>query len=172
MDACINLEILKVIWFFIMMFDIVKIIIPIALIVLGIINFSKAVITNDEKLQKKSGSLFVKRLLYAILIFIVPWLVEVFIVTLGNLDVLKGDEINFTDCLDNANNKCIGALESEEPVIIEKECDIPADYFKNRGLYCWQCNDNNNIYKWGVSASDINCNSGWHTTDKRVADCK
>lgn len=111
MDVCLNPDILRVIWFFKMIVNIVKIIIPIALIVLGIVDFSKATITNDEKVQQKSGKLFFKRLLCAVLVFTIPWLIEVFMVTLGNL-IGKDGEVNFTDCIENAKGEKIEALES------------------------------------------------------------
>lgn len=120
MDACTNPDILRVIFFFLLIVDIVKIIIPIALIVLGIIDFSKSVITSDEKVQKKTISLFFKRLLYAPLVFAVPWIVEVLMVTLGDF---LSEEINFTDCIDNANSGCIEALESKDNTKITQYCD-------------------------------------------------
>ena len=152
MDACTNPDILRVIWFFMIILDIVKIIIPIALIVLGIVDFSKAVITSDEKAQQKSVKLFGKRILYAILVFIIPWLVEVFMITLGNLIGEEG-KVNFTDCIENATGEKIKQLEQTK----ENE--------KN-GLYCWQCNDNSDLYKWGTSSgTNVNCHAGWHKID-------
>lgn len=130
MDVCANPDILRVIWFGLEIVDIVKIIIPISLIILGIINFSKSVISSDEKVQKKSVNVFFKRILYAILIFIIPWLIEVFIITLGNLAVLDSDEVNFTDCLDNANSECVDALENGEMINITKSCDVSAEVIK------------------------------------------
>ena len=111
MDACTNPDILRVIWFFMMILDIIKIIIPIGLIVLGIVDFSKAMITSDENTQKKSGKLFTKRLIYAVLVFTVPWLIKVFMITLGNL-LGEEDEVNFTDCLENANGEYLQKLEN------------------------------------------------------------
>ena len=97
MDACTNPDILKVIYFFQLILDIIKIIIPIGLIVMGMIDFSKSVITSDENAQKKNTSLFVKRLIYGVLVFIVPWIVETLMIWLGNIT----EEVNFTDCLEN-----------------------------------------------------------------------
>ena len=130
MNVCENPDILRVIWFGLEIVDIVKIIIPIALIVLGIIDFSKSVITSDEGIQKKSGKLFLKRIIYAVLVFIVPWLIKVFIITLGDLSVLKTNEVNFTDCLDNANSECIDALETGEMTKIINSCDVSSEAIK------------------------------------------
>lgn len=159
MNVCENPDILRVIWFGLEIIDIVKIIIPIALIVLGIIDFSKSVITSDEGIQKKSGKLFIKRLIYAVLVFTVPWLIKVLIITLGDLAVLDSNEVNYTDCLDNANGEKIEELEQK----IEDE--------KNN-LACWKCNDNNNLYKWGTSSgNNTNCHAGWHKVDLLEKDC-
>ena len=111
--------------------------------------FSKAAITSDEKVQQKSGKLFGKRLLYAVLVFTIPWLVEVLMVTLGNL-IGKDGQVNFTDCIENANGERIEQLEQG----IEND---------KKGLYCWQCNDNSSLLQWGTSAKDnANCHAGWH----------
>lgn len=147
MNVCENPDILRVIWFAREIVNIVKIIIPIALIVLGIVDFSKAVITSDENVQKKTGKLFMKRIIYAILVFTVPWIIEVLIITLGNLAVLDSDEVNYTDCLENANGDKIAELDKE----IENE---------GNGLFCWRCPSNNGLYFWGTSAKG-ECHSGW-----------
>lgn len=106
-DACTNPDILKVIYFAKLILNIAIIIIPIGLIVMGTIDFSKSVVTSDETVQKKNAILFVKRIVFAVLIFVVPWIVEVVITSLGNL----ADGVNFTDCLENANSDKIAELE-------------------------------------------------------------
>ena len=138
MDACTNPDILRVIYFFLLILDVVKIIIPIALIVLGLIDMSKSVMSNDESAQSKKLKLFFKRILYAVLIFAVPWIVEVFIVTLG--DLIGEDKVNFTDCLDNANSECIEALEEYDLDNSLQYCDIQKQ--------CWYCS-NEKKYYWG-----------------------
>lgn len=107
-DVCTNPDILKVIYFAKLILDIVKIVIPIGLIIMGMIDFSKSVVTSDDGIQKKNMKLFVKRIIYAVLVFAVPWIVETLIVNLGNLT----DGVNFTDCLENAESECIEKLEN------------------------------------------------------------
>lgn len=107
-DACTNPDILKVIYFAKLILDIVKIVIPIGLIIMGMIDFSKSVVTSDDGIQKKNMKLFIKRIIYAVLVFAVPWIVETLIVNLGNLT----DGVNFTDCLENAESECIEKLEN------------------------------------------------------------
>lgn len=165
MDACTNPDILRVIYFFLLIIDIVKIIIPIALIILGLVDFSKAVIMSDEKVQKKSISLFMKRLLYAVLVFAVPWIVKVLMITLGNTLGEEGTT-NFTDCLENANSQCIEALDSNNQTLIKNYCDS-----KKEQKYCWQCNSNSSLYNYAVSGNSKSCPAGWHKLDLSEEEC-
>lgn len=107
-DTCTNPDVLKVIYFCLLLIDIVKIAIPIGLIVMGMIDFSKSVATSDEGIQKKNISLFIKRVIYAVLVFVVPWIVKILIINLGDLT----KDVNYTDCLENANSETIEAIES------------------------------------------------------------
>lgn len=111
MEICTNIGVLKVIQFFLIIVDILKVIIPIVLIVLGIIDFSKSVTTNDEKVHKKSVNVFITRLLCAVLVFALPWIIEVIMITLGDLLGEEG-RTNFTDCIDNANKETIQSIEN------------------------------------------------------------
>lgn len=135
MAACTNSGILRVIYFFLLIIDVIKIIVPIALIVLGIIDFSKATLTSDDKVQKKKFNLFMKRILYAVLVFAVPWIVEVLMVTLGDL---LNDEVNFTDCIQNANSETIEILSNSEKELdeIERKCtgtSFIINYYDEKG---------------------------------------
>ena len=107
MNACENPDILRVIFFGKELINIVKIVVPIALIILGMIDFSKSVVSNDEAANKKNTILFFKRILNAVLIFAVPWIVETIIVTIGDL----AEGVNITDCLQNANEAKIAELD-------------------------------------------------------------
>lgn len=108
LNACENPDVLRIIYFIKILIDIVKIVVPIGLIIMSTIDFSKSVTTNDENIQKKVITLFGKRIIVAVLIFIVPWIAEVVMVALGDLT----KDVNFTDCLQNANKEKIEALEN------------------------------------------------------------
>ena len=99
---------LKVIYFFKLILDIVFIIIPIALIILLTIDISKAVISGDESAQKKSVSLGIKRILYAVIVFCVPYIVSLLNVVLGDLGV------DYSACFYDINMDAIKQLETEE----------------------------------------------------------
>ena len=107
--TCENPDFVRVIYFIKLLIGILEIIVPIGLIIMGIVDFSKSVATNDETIQKKNIMLFFKRIIYAILVFAVPWIVKVIIVSLGDLT----KEVNFTDCLENATSEKIDELQSD-----------------------------------------------------------
>ncbi len=74
-DACGGLlPIVKVI---VSLIKILMIVVPIVLILLGTIDLGKAVIASEDKEIKAAQSLFIKRLIYAAVIFFVPMLVGV-----------------------------------------------------------------------------------------------
>lgn len=73
------------------------------------IDFSKGVVATDEGAQKKVIKIFVKRVIYAVLIFAVPWIVKTVMVNLGNLT----EGVNFTDCLENANKDSIAKYDAK-----------------------------------------------------------
>lgn len=51
--------------------NIIKIIVPIILIIMGMLDFSKAVVSNDEKSMKEAQNKFIKRIIAAVTIFLV-----------------------------------------------------------------------------------------------------
>lgn len=107
LDACTNVGVLKVIYFIKLLLNIVFIVVPIGLIVLGLMDFSKSVTSGDDKEGKKNLNLFLKRLLYGVLVFCIPWIVSTFMKLLGDLT----KDVNWTDCYNNANKEYINAHE-------------------------------------------------------------
>ncbi len=68
-----------------------KIIIPILLIIFGMIDLGKAVIATDDKQIKESVNRFVKRAVYAVVIFFVPTIVGAIFGLLENFKASKPD---------------------------------------------------------------------------------
>lgn len=80
---------------------IIKIIIPIFLIVFGMLDMGRAVMSNDEKVMKEAQGKLIKRVVYAIIVFLIVAIVQ-FVV-----GVINVDEDNITDCIDCfINNDC------------------------------------------------------------------
>ena len=143
-DACTNPDILRVIYFSRLIVDIVKIVIPIGLIIMGMIDFSKSIVTSDDGVQKKNMKLLVKRIVFAVLVFAVPWIVEVLMINLGNLT----EGVNFTDCLENATGDCIDQLENGY-----SRCYSKDEYS------CYYC-PSSDKYLWRPGSPSENCPGG------------
>lgn len=75
-----------------------QILIPIGLILMGTIDMGKAVIAGDEKKIKEAQKPFVKRLISAVIVFLIPFIVNLTI----NLVAQGGNE--WAACWDEANN--------------------------------------------------------------------
>ena len=63
----------KVIGYFVV---ILKIVIPILLIVLGMVDLGKAVISSDEKEMNKAVNMLLKRFIIAVVIFFIPTIIS------------------------------------------------------------------------------------------------
>lgn len=87
--------------------DLIKIGIPILLIVFGMLDLGKAVMSNDEKEMKSGQSKLIKRCLYAVLVFFIVAIVEFLV---GVLSSNGGDDVNgkkIQSCIDCfVNNSC------------------------------------------------------------------
>lgn len=75
--------------------EFIKIGIPIILIILGMIDLGKAVIASKEDEVKKARSAFLRRLLYAVLVFAVVWGVQLALNFVTSL--FDGDEVSGTN---------------------------------------------------------------------------
>lgn len=83
--------------------NVVTFVIPIILIVLGIVDLSKAVVSSKEDEVKKAQKMFFTRVIYAVVIFLVPTIVSL----LFNLlpDAVFGNNLNgytWKDCWQEA----------------------------------------------------------------------
>ena len=83
-----------------MLVDAVKIIVPLLLIVYGMIDLAKAVMSNDEKTMKEAQGKLVKRFIYALIIFFIVALVQL---VFGMLAKASSGEINKNDIVSCIN---------------------------------------------------------------------
>ena len=65
--------------------------VPIALIILGSIDLGKAVISSKEDEVKKAKKAFINRLIYAVLVFAVVWIVTVVIGFVVKVGIPQGE---------------------------------------------------------------------------------
>ena len=73
----------SVAWLLQKVLDYMKILGPTIAIVLGSIDFAKAIITSDEENMKKTEIKFVKRIVAAVMLFFIPLLVEMLLGIVG-----------------------------------------------------------------------------------------
>lgn len=70
--------------------DLIKIGVPILLIIFGMLDLGKAVMSNDEKEMKAGQSKLIKRCLYAVLVFFIVAIVQFLVGVLNN----NGEDVN------------------------------------------------------------------------------
>lgn len=117
MDVCNNLDFLRVIYFIKILIDVVMIVVPIGLIIMGLIDLSKSVVTSDQNGRKKNLNIFIKRVISAVILFAVPWIVNVFVHFMS----VSGFEIGYLSCYENANSEKIKELDEIRKAEEEKE---------------------------------------------------
>jgi len=88
----------------------IKIIIPVVLVVLGMLDMGKAVIGNDEKAMKENQNKLIKRCVYAVLIFLIVAIVQA---VFGVLDQASTDgtsgATSCINCFINGADSCTQA---------------------------------------------------------------
>lgn len=84
--------------------NILWMLIPIALILFGIIDLGKAVISSDDKEIAGAKSKLLKRVLYAVAVFLIVWLVNLVLGILADSNIsLVGDTSSWLRCWKSTN---------------------------------------------------------------------
>ena len=119
-SACTDASVLATILFIKKLVKILSIIVPAILIVLLSIDFTKAVIANDDNGIKRAQKLAIKRLIYGAIVFFIPMIVNVSFSLLDSNDVSKS-------CFTNATDEVVDALvQADKEKLIAKEEDRKA----------------------------------------------
>ena len=119
LSVCENVAILKLLYFIRTLLDLVLFAIPIGVVVMVMLDFGKNVIAGKEDEMKKNLNIAIKRLIYSVVIFLVPTIVEFAINGLGEFNVdykscfyVTLDEIDKMETEQKA--KCTGEYEWNE----------------------------------------------------------
>lgn len=80
--------------------------IPIVLIILGSIDMFKAMASGDEKKSQEARKTFIRRLIYAVVAFLIPFIITLVFDVVGQVITTDNDDIgtvnsqngNFFDC--------------------------------------------------------------------------
>ena len=98
LDACTNPGLLRALYFVTLCMDVIFTIVPIGLILMLTIDFGKAVLASDADAAKKDTKLVGKRIISAIILFAIPWIVDIFMYSMGEI----GFATDFTTCITRA----------------------------------------------------------------------
>ena len=107
------LKVFKIIGYVIV---VIKILVPIALIIFGSIDFAKAVISSNDDAIKKATSAVIQRAIIAVMVFFIPTIVYYFVGLMGN--AIDRNDSYFSNC-----NTCLlkpDDCPAREPFIAEK----------------------------------------------------
>ena len=74
--------------------NIIKIVVPIFLIVFGMLDMGKAVMSNDEKVMKEAQGKLIKRVIYAIIVFFIVAIVQFLVSILGEKGATGTGKLN------------------------------------------------------------------------------
>lgn len=108
LDFCTNVEVLKVISFIKQILGVILLLVPMFLIVMITIDFSKGVIGNESEMKKKP-MMVIKRLLLVVLLFLVRPIVDFTMNTLTDIGSI------YTQCYTNADATIINDLGPDVP---------------------------------------------------------
>ena len=106
LGVCDNISVLGVILFIRNLIKIICIITPILLLLFLTIDFFKAVIESDSDRMEKVKAIAIKRIVYALFVFLVPSIVN------GAMSLL-GDNTSFSSCYEAANSGNVQKLADE-----------------------------------------------------------
>lgn len=81
---------------------IIKIVIPLLLIVMGMVDLGKAVVSSDEKAIKSATGSLIRRFVAAIAIFFIPTIVSAIFSIIGLINT-EGDYKICVDCVTNVD---------------------------------------------------------------------
>lgn len=93
---------------------VLKILIPLALIILSTIDLGKSAISGDEKALSKSISTLIKRFVLGVCIFFIPLIIKVlFTMVSGFSNDMQQDAGNCINCLTSPYNNCDTSYQGE-----------------------------------------------------------
>jgi len=84
---------------------ILKIVIPLILIILGMLDLGKAVISSDEKAISKAVGTLVKRFIAAVVMFFIPTIISALFNAITSINVTAGDSNICVQCVTNVNGQ-------------------------------------------------------------------
>jgi len=103
-------SVLKVVYFIKQFINIIRILVPIGLILMILLDLFKGIVATDEDGMKKSIPTIIKRIIFAVLVFLVPTIVN-FVINI--VYDLTGGDAHLLSCVVNADMELIKEYEKE-----------------------------------------------------------
>ncbi len=142
-EVCNDLAVLRVIRFIKSLLDVIRIMVPVILTILCMIDFFKALLANEDT---KVTSKIVKRFLSAIIIFFIIPVINLFFGMLGESNV------NASDCWNNANDSNIEVLAAKEE--LEKQTKLNEAEAKRKAKEAQKMEESKSVASQGESTGD------------------
>ena len=173
LETCQHPGVLRILYFVSLLFDLIFIIVPIGLILMLLIDFSKAVIAGDDDKVKKSTKIVGKRIIYAVLVFATPWIVSLFL----ELMSYAGITTDYLTCMNNAKSGDFtyydallkaedDAMEAERQEELDTAREKIEEKLEAKEQIAQEANNNGTKYMTGSSPNN-NYTSGMGTLGKR-----
>lgn len=84
----------------------IKIFVPIVLVIFGMIDLAKAVMSNDEKEMKGAQTKLIKRVIYAVLVFLIVSIVQLVFGILADTEAVDDSVAGCIACFTSGTNNC------------------------------------------------------------------
>lgn len=106
----------QVVGYFLLVF---KIVIPLLLIIFGMIDLGKAVISSDDKAVQKAAKSLLMRVIAGVCVFFIPTIIGVAFTMVGNFTEVKGQYDICSKCISSPNSEACKLSVQQEGT-----CDI------------------------------------------------
>lgn len=110
--SCTNENVVKVLKFIAILFNIAKILVPIILIVTGVISLAKAVMSDERDFSKEITSLLIK-LFVGLFVFLLPTILLAFIDLIDGSEDVRSDFTKCSECILDYS-RCPGVSSSKK----------------------------------------------------------
>lgn len=160
LNDCGGADILKVIKFVFILLDLILFIVPVGLIIMVMIDFAKNVMAGKVDDMKKNANIAIKRIMYCVVLFLVPTIVN-FVISL-----VSDAGVTAASCIELAT-----ADDTDFSL-----CDVDSEMLEEEKYSCYVCKTSD-IYVWDNEkpADDFNgCTSGYRSDSARMTEdsCK
>lgn len=178
--------------------NLIKIAVPVVLIILGMIDFAKATVSQDEKQMKDSQAKFIKRAIAAVAIFVVVAVTQLLFSIIGTdstndmvscINCFTNKVCRSTDkykiCLNDGKTECenscynvAGSHTSETFYKCVNSCyntkKEQCDSLSEEPYACYECTSDTSIYLWhkGNPGTTTKCSGGYFKVDLDEKACK